>query len=239
MAIIMSKSLKQFYSESSSLEIGVDEAGRGPMFGRLYVSAVVLPKVQVNANANGGVDFSCIKDSKKFTSKKKIKEVSDFIKEKAVAWSVQYVENDIIDRINIREAVLMAMNQCIDDIIEKTDSPIDPSSVLLLIDGNDFRPYMLCKEETMDLVEIPHVTIEKGDSLYMSIAAASILAKVSRDEYILDLCEKHPLLVERYRLNTNMGYGTKEHMQGISQYGICQWHRRSYGICKTSEPYFI
>jgi ribonuclease HII len=206
-------------------EIGVDESGRGPMFGRLYVSAVLFPPKDKE------VDFSCIKDSKKFTSKKKIQEAASFVKQHAIAWSVQYVENDVIDQINIREAVLMCMNSCITEIIQKLGTMND---ILLLIDGNDFRPFMWCNEETMELTEIPHQTIEQGDGLYYSIAAASILAKVARDTYILELCERYPILAERYKLNKNMGYGTKDHIAGIVQYGICQWHRRSYGICKTA-----
>jgi len=234
MSKICKQPLKQFYkNDFSTYEIGVDEAGRGPMFGRLYVSAVILPKYNESRPI---IDFSCIKDSKKFTSKKKIREVAEFIKKNAIAWTVQYVENDIIDRINIREAVLDTMNKSIDAIIKTVPNP---NNYLLLIDGNDFRPYMICNEETMELTEIPHVTIEQGDAYYMSIAAASILAKVSRDDYILELCEKYPILVERYGLNNNMGYGTKNHMDGIIQYGICQWHRRSYGICKNYQPYTI
>jgi len=223
--------LSPFYNDKTTFEIGVDEAGRGPMFGRLYVSAVILPKEG---------DFSSIKDSKKFTSKKKIHDVANYIKETAIAWSVQYAENDIIDRINIREAVLQTMHKCIDDVMAQVKTDVHQSGdFLLLIDGNDFRPFFLCDEETMDLTQIEHVTVEKGDGLYSSIAAASILAKVARDDYILELCELHPLLVERYKLNTNMGYGTKDHMEGIKEHGICQWHRKTYGICKTVEQYTL
>ena len=231
----MSKQLSRFYDESFVYEIGVDEAGRGPMFGRVYVGAVVLPKVG---------DFSRIKDSKKFTSKKKIREVAEFIKETAIAYSVQYIENDTIDKINIREAVLLGMEKSITDVMQiiKTHDKKQltaPSSTLLMIDGNDFRSYVDYDETTGELREIPHVTVEGGDGLYYSIAAASILAKVARDDYILDLCKEYPILVERYGLDTNMGYGTKTHMEGIKQYGICQWHRRSFGICKTLEPYMM
>jgi ribonuclease HII len=185
-------------------------------------------------------DFTTIKDSKKFTSKKKIHDVANYIKEIAIAWSVQYAENDIIDRINIREAVLQTMHKCIDDVMTQVKHELyQREDFLLLIDGNDFRPFFLCDEETMDLTEIEHVTVEKGDGLYSSIAAASILAKVARDDYILELCELHPLLKERYKLDTNMGYGTKDHMEGIKQYGICQWHRKTYGICKTMEQHTL
>jgi ribonuclease HII len=226
--------LSSFYDkENFDLEIGVDESGRGPLFGRLYVSAVVFPKENEAFRENPL--YISIKDSKKFVGKKakqKIREVATFIKESALAYSIQYVEHDVIDRINIREAVLMAMKQCIDEILSKVCST--DTSILLLIDGNDFRPYMKI-ETDCEWREIPHICIEQGDGKYISIASASILAKVARDDYILDICEKNPELVERYQLNTNMGYGTKAHMDGIRQYGISHWHRRSYGICKQTK----
>jgi ribonuclease HII len=91
-------------------------------------------------------------------------------------------------------------------------------------------------EEWSAMREIPSVTVEGGDNLYLSIAAASILAKVARDEYIGDLCVEHPYLVERYGLDTNMGYGTRAHMAGIREYGITEWHRKSYAPCKIHLP---
>ena len=219
--------LNHFYDISNTFEIGVDEAGRGPLFGRLYVSAVILPKEG---------EFSAIKDSKKIKNKKTIKKVSDFIKANAIAYSIKYVEHDVIDRINIRESVLMAMHQCIDEILtiinDKTNTM---NQTIILVDGNDFRPYMMYNQDTMDLDEIPSVCIEKGDGLYYSIAAASILAKVARDEYILELCNENPLLIENYHLDTNMGYGTREHIEGIKIHGITQWHRKTYGICSASS----
>lgn len=234
--------LKHFYDISNDFEIGVDEAGRGPLFGRLYVSAVILPAnvpsltTALPKVAEKELDFSAIKDSKKIKNKKTIKAVSEFIKTHAIAYSVKYVEHDIIDHINIRESVLQSMHQCIDEVLQQIGNS---KNTTLLIDGNDFRPYMVYDDETGTLTEVPSVCIEQGDNLYYSIAAASILAKVARDEYILELCNQYPELVEKYHLDTNMGYGTKQHIEGIKEYGITQWHRKTYGICRGQSVYTV
>jgi len=216
------------FDSNNTYEIGVDEAGRGPMFGRLYVGAVVLPKDAEQ------FDHTRMKDSKKFTSKKKIQEVSEYIKTDAIAWSVQYIEADVIDQINIRQAVFRGMHACIKEIIEKMIEKGINNDPFLLVDGNDFKPYTIFSENTGEIREIPSITIEGGDNKYTAIAAASILAKVARDDYIANLCVQYPDLVSRYSIDKNMGYGTRAHLDGIRQHGITQWHRQSYGLCKTS-----
>lgn len=218
--------LQPFYNYNNKYEIGIDEAGRGPMFGRVYAAAAILPCVDE-------FNHDLMKDSKKFTSKKKITECSNYIKENAVAFSVQYKDPDIIDKINIREATLMCMQNAITDILNKINTYND---VTLLVDGNDFKPYMYFDTSYKN---IPHVTIKGGDNLYTSIAAASILAKVARDEYINDICEKHPTLIEHYDIQSNKGYGTKKHIEGIKTHGITSMHRKSYGICKESEITYV
>lgn len=235
--------LECYYNHKNRCEIGVDEAGRGPLFGRLYVAAVVLPK---------GSEFCHMdmKDSKKFHSKKKIKAVSEYIKENAISWSIQYIEPDVIDEINIRQAVFRGMHNGIRDIIEKMkqnnsseDNTLnseqitksDVEGVFLMIDGNDFRPYSFYDETSEEIHIIPYETIEGGDNKYTAIAAASILAKVAHDEYIEDLCLRYPELVTRYGLNKNVGYGTKQHLEGILEHGITQWHRKTYGRCKEAN----
>lgn len=217
--------LQMCYAEDAKFEIGVDEAGRGPMFGRLYVGAAILPK---------GSEFrhDLMKDSKKFSSKKKRMEVAEYIKSNALAWSIQFVEADVIDQINIRQAVLQSMQRAIRDIMGKMNC--DHTNTLLLIDGNDFRPMTVYDENTEELHVIPHETIEGGDNTYTAIAAASILAKVAHDEYIAEMCALHPELVARYSLDKNMGYGTKRHLDGIAEYGISQWHRKTYGRCREA-----
>jgi ribonuclease HII len=230
--------LKKYHCEKNKYEIGIDEVGRGPMFGRLYVAGVILPKDDTFMHKN-------MKDSKKIHSHKKMTELSDYIKSNAVAWHIHFVESDIIDKINIRQAVLQAMKECAKQIMIKMggepfslceqDKTIFDNKYFLIVDGNDFPPYTVFNESTELIQEIPHITVEKGDNNYSAIAAASIIAKAARDQYIIDLCEEYPALKERYQLHKNMGYGTKAHMEGIKNWGISQWHRRSFGICKISK----
>jgi len=196
------------------MEAGVDEAGRGPLFGRVYTAAVILDDT---------FDHSRVKDSKKFTSKKKIKEASDYIKEHAISWSITYADEKVIDEINILKATMKSMHESIMSLHKKPEH--------LLIDGNYFKPIVQVIDEK--LVHMPYTCVEKGDNTYTSIAAASILAKVARDEYILDLCEKHPELKE-YGIDKNKGYGAKIHMEAIKKYGITEWHRKSYKPCKNA-----
>lgn len=208
-------------------EIGIDEAGRGPMFGRVYVSAVILPK-------DDSFDHSKMKDSKRFHSKKKIKEVAEYIKNNALFWTVQYMEHNEIDKLNIREATLYCMHKCINEIIKQIN--IENKSFddyYLLIDGNDFKPYGNLLNN--NLCYMKYTCIEGGDNLYTSIAAASILSKVYRDDYIEEMCNNYPLLDEYYSLKSNKGYGTSKHISGIYKNGISPWHRQTYGLCKSQE----
>ncbi len=217
--------LLPIYDEANQFEIGVDECARGPMFGRLYVAAAILPK-------DGAFRHELMKDSKKIKSKKKMRELSDYIKENAVAWHIHFIEADVIDEINIRQAVFRGMRECIKRVLSAVDE--SGKNTLLVIDGNDFLPYTVFDESTETLREIPHVTVEKGDGTYSFIAAASILAKNAHDEYILELCEQYPLLKTRYSLHENVGYGTVKHLAGIRTYGVTQWHRKTYGACKMA-----
>ncbi len=204
-------------------EIGVDEAGRGPMFGRVYAGAVILPK------SLDAFQHALMKDSKKFHSEKKIREVAAYIKANAVAWAVGWADEGEIDALNIRRATHKAMHQAITDIIVKQK---EKKNILLLVDGNDFTPFVLKEPATLVQEPVQHVCIEGGDNTYSCIAAASILAKVARDDYIAELCAAEPDLITRYDLLKNKGYGTKKHMDGIKKYGITQWHRRTFGICR-------
>jgi len=219
--------LKMFYQQEK-FEIGIDEAGRGPLFGRLYVAAVVLPK-------DGSFDFSQIRDSKKITSKKKIAEIAEYIRTASLAWHVVFIESLEIDLINIRQAVLKGMRECIRHILEKLEIKGLGNDVFLLIDGNDFTGYPMFDESTNSLVNLPFETVPGGDNLFASIACASILAKTTRDAYIRDLCSSFPTLDAKYGLVKNMGYGTKQHLDGILQHGISQWHRKTYGRCKEAS----
>jgi len=225
--------LQHFYNpESNTFEIGIDEAGRGPLFGRVYTGAVILPK-------NDDFKFNLLKDSKKFTSKKKILEVYNYIKENALYWEVTYNDESYIDKNNIRVSTLNSMHESIKKIINNYHDNI--SNLFILVDGNDFKPFTLLKNDS--IVQIPHITVEGGDNKYCSIAAASIIAKVERDLYIEELCNKYPKLDTYYNLKNNKGYGTANHIDGIKKYGISPWHRTTYGLCKHSivnnEQFYI
>lgn len=148
-------SLIHFYT-NNKIEIGVDEVGRGPLFGRVYVAAVILPK--------NGFDYHKLKDSKKFSSKKKIKEVSDYIKEKSIIWSIQYEDENVIDSVNILQATQQSMHKCIKDIMKNIKEKNE--DILLLIDGNYFKPLYQYNKELDKIEEVSHVCIEKGDNTY-------------------------------------------------------------------------
>lgn len=218
------KILNNLSNPNHLFEIGVDECARGPMFGRLYISAVIL---------NSEFDHTKMCDSKKIHSISKMRLLSDYIQEHSTVWHIEYIEADIIDEINIRQAVLLGMRTAIKKVLEllcekypEYISKIEKG--FIMIDGNDFSEF------SWNDIIVPHETFEKGDARFSNIAAASILSKCAHDEYILELCVKYPELNDKYDLTNNMGYGTKKHMDGIKQFGISQWHRRTFGCCKTA-----
>ena len=221
---------KSFLEDPSIYEIGVDEVGRGPLFGRVYTAAVILPK-------DDSFDHSKMKDSKKFHSKKKIEEVAEYIRKNAIAYSISYEDEKVIDEINILQATQRSMRTSIMEVrkqfLVEAEKKELPTKVHLLIDGNYFIPITFLNKETNKIETIPYDFIEGGDNKYSAIAAASILAKVERDKYIEDLCIENPELVEKYSLDTNKGYGSKKHLDGIKEHGITIWHRRTFGICST------
>jgi ribonuclease HII len=220
--------LKLFHSDTTKYEICIDEVGRGCLFGRTYVACVVLPR-------DAPFDCTDIKDSKKFSSKTKMKKVAEYIKDNALYYHVAYVENDVIDKINILQAVMKGMHECIHAIMNTVQSNPEThytdayeNEFMAIIDGNYFKPYLYYSDASSSIQELPYVTIEKGDATYVGIAAASILAKVARDDYVTALCEKYPELKDQYSLHTNMGYGTKAHLDGIQKYGSTNLHRKSF-----------
>jgi ribonuclease HII len=225
--------LKKYMHEHGTVEIGADEAGRGPMLGRVYSGAVVLPK-------DDRFDHFKMKDSKKFTSKnpKKIQEVAEYIKQHALAWAVEYEDERVIDEINILQATQSAMHKAIKSVIkqlqQKEEQIVEPNynNLLLLIDGNYFKQLNILNQGKTKLVTVNYETVEGGDNKFTAIAAASILAKTERDKYIDELCQENPELIERYGIDSNKGYGSKKHMDGIKTHGITIWHRRTFGLCK-------
>jgi ribonuclease HII len=234
MSKVIKSCLLKKYTNNTLFEIGIDEVGRGPMFGRVYSAAVILP-------INDKFKYECLKDSKKFTSKKKITEVADYIKQNALFWAICYEDEKAIDTLNIRNATLKAMHNAISAIIAKYNESVNNINEIdlntlfyLLIDGNDFKCYTyFCKTSNV-IKQLNNVLVEGGDNKYCSIAAASILAKVERDNYIRAMCLEFPKLDTYYGLLNNKGYGTIKHMEGIKKYGISKWHRITYGCCKDS-----
>ncbi len=227
--------LRPFLNDDPTVvEIGVDEVGRGPLFGRVYTAAVILPKQ--------GFDVSKVKDSKLFHSQRKIEEAAEYIRAHALAYAVDYKEEHVIDRVNILKATMMSMKDSILETIRQfrekgseggdTVPPHPQCQFSLLIDGNQFHTLTYFDPKLHKFHELSHTTVEKGDSTFASIAAASILAKVARDQYVRDLCHEHPFLHHCYGLASNKGYGAKVHMDGIRQFGITQWHRKSFAPCK-------
>jgi ribonuclease HII len=193
-------------------EIGIDEAGRGPLIGRVYAGAVIWSTNE---------ECKIINDSKKLSPKKRA-EALKWIQSNVLAWGVGYAEHDEIDKINILEATKLAMNRAIENLRERFSDKIKNPITHLIIDGcgweKKFSDYTV-------------KSIVKGDSSYLSIAAASIIAKEYHDEYIKTLCINNPELNEKYDLQNNMGYGTKKHLDGIEKHGISDYHRKSFKPC--------
>lgn len=197
--------LKPFYQQEL-LEAGCDEAGRGCLAGPVFAAAVILP-----------IDFShpLLNDSKQVTEKNR-NELRAIIEQSAISYAVASIDNNEIDQINILKASFKAMHLAIEKLKKKPQ--------LLLIDGNRFYNYK----------KTPHRCIIKGDSIYTSIAAASILAKTYRDDYMLKLHKKYP----QYSWDKNKGYGTIIHRKAIEEFGACPYHRKSFRLLSEQKPLF-
>lgn len=207
--------------------IGVDEAGRGPLFGHVYASAIILPE--------NDFDKSLLKDSKKFTSKKKINEVFNYIKKNSNYYSIDYSTEEEIDKYNILQATQRAMHKSIynviqqyinKEIIENINDFFE--NIKICVDGNYFNSFKYFYNNQFYIIK--HECMVKGDALCKEISAASILAKVTRDMYIEDFVNEHPDYDEKYKLTKNKGYGTKQHIEGIKLYGYSPYHRKSFKL---------
>ena len=188
------------------IEAGCDEAGRGCLAGSVYAAAVILPD---------GYENPLLNDSKQLTEKRRY-ELRDIIQRDAVAWAVGIVTPEEIDRINILNASILAMHRALDQLTVRPEA--------IIVDGNRFKPYHPAVDGSP--INIPHTTIVKGDGKYMAIAAASILAKTYRDDYMNGLAEEYP----QYDWRKNKGYPTKKHREAIRQYGTTPYHRMSYNL---------
>ena len=180
------------------VEVGCDEAGRGCLAGSVYAAAVILPPDYENELLN---------DSKKLSAKNRYTLRAE-IERDAVAWAVGVVTPEEIDKINILNASFLAMHRALDQLKVRPEA--------IIVDGNRFKPYQ----------ELPFTTIVKGDGKYLSIAAASILAKTYRDDYMQALAKKYP----QYDWQSNMGYPTKKHRKAISEHGVTPYHRKSFNL---------
>ena len=180
------------------IEVGCDEAGRGCLAGSVYAAAVILPEDYVNEALN---------DSKQLTAKRRY-ELRDEIERDALAWAVGIVTPAEIDEINILNASILAMHRALDGLKLRPEA--------IIVDGNRFKPYNF----------IPYTTVVKGDGKYLSIAAASILAKTYRDDYMDRLALEYP----QYDWIDNKGYPTRKHRQAIAEYGITEYHRKTFRL---------
>lgn len=192
----MKPRLLPLFNEAGLVEAGCDEAGRGCLAGSVYAAAVILPPDYSNAQLN---------DSKQLTARKRYA-LREEIEREALAYAVGVVTPDEIDKINILNASILAMHRALDGLKVRPE--------FVIVDGNRFKPY----------AKLPHQTIVKGDGKYLSIAAASILAKTYRDDYMCRLHEEYP----HYGWDHNAGYPTREHREGIRLHGLTPYHRRTF-----------
>ena len=204
--------LKKYHTENLT-EVGIDEAGRGCLFGPVCIACVSLTNLDDPL-------VEQIKDSKKLSEKKK-DIFYDFIINNS-HHSIQLINAEIVDKENILQATLKGMHLSVDELDKNIY--ID----MILVDGNHFPPYFSIKQDEF----LKHECVINGDNTYVNIAAASILAKVTRDRYIIDLCEKNENL-KKYDLHKNKGYGTKKHMEAIKEFGIVEGHRKSFKPCSN------
>jgi len=188
------------------IEAGCDEAGRGCLAGSVFAAAVIFPENYHNDELN---------DSKQLTDRRR-KLLREVIEREATAWAVGIVTSEEIDKINILNASILAMHRALDQLNVRPEA--------IIVDGNRFKPYRtVVNGKTVD---IPYTTIVKGDGKYLSIAAASILAKTYRDDYMDELAQQYP----QYDWMSNKGYPTKKHRQAIREYGITPFHRKTFNM---------
>ena len=205
--------LKASYIENV-IEAGCDEAGRGPLAGSVFAAAVILDPQLLDSPIHCQW-LEMLNDSKQLTDKQR-QYLRPLIEQNASAWAVVEVTAEEIDRINILNASIIGMQRALDKL------SIRPQHII--VDGNKWKPYI----PTGEVLEIPAQTVVKGDGQYLSIAAASVLAKTYRDEYMLRLHQEFP----QYHWDTNMGYPTKAHYEAIRQFGVTPYHRKSFKLNK-------
>ena len=201
------------HTEDDKVEVGLDEAGRGCLFGRLYAAAVVFPN-ELDTMFDNGAGLKAIRDSKKLSERKR-NILFDYIEEAAVEVSISYAEVEEIDRINILQADMAAMHRALDALTVPVQR--------ILVDGDCWKPWK----------GVEYHKVVDGDATYLAIAAAGILAKVSRDRWVKEQVIAHPEWDTHYGFATNKGYGTETHMKGIQAHGVTAQHRTSFAPVRT------
>ena len=196
------------------IEAGCDEAGRGPLAGSVFAAAVVIDPNLVEKEEHQEW-LAMLNDSKQLTDKQR-EYLRPLIEQHACAWAVVEVTAEEIDRINILNASIIGMQRALNRLTLRPQH--------IIVDGNKWKPYI----PEGEVMEIPARTVVKGDGKYLSIAAASVLAKTYRDEYMMKLHQQYP----QYHWETNMGYPTKAHYEAIRQYGITPYHRKTFKLMK-------
>ena len=198
------------------VEAGCDEAGRGCLAGSVFAAAVIFPADYQNEALN---------DSKQLTDKRR-KQLRNIIEHDAMAWAVGVVTPAEIDKMNILNASILAMHRALDQLKVRPEA--------IIVDGNCFKPYYSPSADKTQRTPIPHTTIVKGDGKYLSIAAASILAKTYRDDYMDALAQEYP----QYDWLSNKGYPTKKHREAIRKYGITPFHRKTFNMLGDGQLSF-
>lgn len=246
--------LRRLWIDDGSVEVGLDEAGRGSLWGRLYVGAVVLSPEDEAYFDHGATMLNEIADSKKLTRRKRAI-LADFIRENAIEVAVAYAEPEEIDSVNILQADMSAMHRALDSMVVPFQR--------ILVDGDSWRPYRCppVKGGSAVATDVNHpveasnatsctrtlptgvsqhpveaITIVEGDAVSLPIAAASIIAKEAHDQWVREEIERRPELQERYGLGSNMGYGTAAHMAGLKTWGADVLHRRSFAPVSAVVP---
>jgi len=216
--------LKRQWIDDGLVEVGLDEAGRGSLWGRLYVGAAIMSP-EDEAYFDNGVALRQIKDSKKLTPRLRAV-LADYINENAIETAVSWSEPEEIDRINILRADMAAMHRALASL----QTPFQR----ILVDGDKWDPYT----DAVSGETLPFITIIEGDSVSLTIAAASILAKEAHDDWVREAVRLNPELHERYGFGKNMGYGTAVHMSGLKTWGAHTLHRRSFAPVRAVTPLF-
>jgi len=207
--------------------VGIDEAGRGCMWGSVFAGAVILPEELSNEDIMTEKEKFLIRDSKKLSEKRR-DEAAELIKERSIAWGVGECTPEEIDHHNILNATHTAMHRAVNMCYEKLCKKHPGSTINLKIDGNSFRIYYIPHTDNI----VDHECVVEGDSKYRCISAASILAKTTRDKYVVDIVNEKPEIHEKWGLAKHKGYCTKQHMDAIQEYGIHELHRKSYAPIK-------